>query len=233
MEYNTFEEAFVGVNTKVFNDHEFKAQSRTGESREILGLMVKVLNPESGAVFQNKNINRISYDYAEKFWGFLISGGTDAEEVFKDYPQVSNFISKPKSDVLPDNFNTFYGPRIAKQIPVLLEELKKENSRRVVLHILNEEDQKLLNLDEKLEYPCTDSITFNVRNGKLYSHCHMRSQNCAVVMQLDFYLQWKLMEHVANQLGLELGTYTHSIVSAHIFERDIDYISEFIEYSKQ
>ncbi|ASD52025.1 putative thymidylate synthase [Pseudomonas phage PspYZU05] len=223
-----FEEAFKKVNKQVLNKYDFKTNSRIGDSREIGSLTVRIESPTDGK-FTDPRINRISYEYAEAFWQFMISGGTDAIEAFKEYPNVAAFINKPKSDVLPANFNTFYGPRIKAQLPALLKELKtKENSRRVVFQILQQQDQVLLDSDETLEYPCTDSVTYYIRDGKLHTHCHMRSENTAIVMQLDFYLQQKLMQFIADECGVELGSYTHSMVSAHIYERDVEYVKSFL-----
>lgn len=229
IEARTFEDAFKAVNRKVIEFSDFVVESRIGKCHEIGSMIVRVQEPNSFK-FTDERINRINYDYAESFWQFMISGGTDAAEAFKEYPNVAKFIDKPKSDVLPANFNTFYGPRIVAQLPALLKELKeKKNSRRVVFQILQEQDQALLDSDETLEYPCTDSVTYYIRNGKLYTHCHMRSQNCAIVMQLDFYLQGKLLHHIAELCGVEVGDYTHTMVSAHVFERDFDYVKSFLE----
>ena len=225
----TFEEVFKLLNKDVITQYEFVTESRIGKCREVGSILVEVLHPERGAVFNDDRINRIDYDYAEKFWEFMIAGGTDAEQAFKEYPNVAKFLAKPKTDSLPANFNTFYGPRIAAQMPALIKELKeKENSRRVVFQILQEQDQVLLDADETLEYPCTDSVTFYIRDGHLYAHTHMRSQNCAVVMQLDFYLMQKFMQYIADECGVKMGTYAHSIVSAHVFERDLDYVKNFL-----
>lgn len=226
--YPSFQTAFKVLNEEILNNPQFVIDSRIGRCNEIGSASIEVTDPTTFK-FTDSRINRISYEYAEAFWQFMISGGTDAAEAFKEYPNVAKFIDKPKSDVLPENFNTFYGPRIAAQLPALLKELKeKANSRRVVFQILQERDQALLDSDESLEYPCTDSITYYIREGKLYTHTHMRSQNCAVVMQLDFYLQGKLMQYIADQCGVQLGTYSHTMVSAHVFERDFDYVRGFI-----
>lgn len=224
-----FQDVFKAVNREILDNPEFITDSRIGRCNEI-GSMTVVVQDPSTFKMSDKRISRIDYDYAEAFWQFMISGGTDAEEAFKEYPNVAKFIAKPKSAVLPANFNTFYGPRIVAQLPALLKELKeKPNSRRVVFQILQEKDQALLDSDESLEYPCTDSVTYYIRDGVLHAHCHMRSQNCAIVMQLDFYLQGKLMAFIAEQCGVKIGTYTHTMVSAHVFERDFDYVKGFLD----
>lgn len=226
--FPSFQTAFKVLNAEIINNPQFVTDSRIGRCNEIGSASIEILDPTT-YMFTDAKINRISYEYAEAFWKFMISGGTDAAEAFKEYPNVAKFIDKPKSDVLPANFNTFYGPRIVAQLPALLKELKeKPNSRRVVFQILQEQDQALLDSDESLEYPCTDSVTYYIRDGKLYAHTHMRSQNCAIVMQLDFYLQGKLMQYIADECGVQLGTYSHTMVSAHVFERDFDYVRGFI-----
>lgn len=229
VEGNTCEQAFKNLNRLVLRvpDYNLK-ETRIGSCNEVMSAVVRINDPTT-YIMKNKKINRISYDYAEDFWQFMISGGTDAEAAFKKYPGVAKFVTKPQSDELPKNFNTFYGPRIASQLPVLLKELmNNKNSRRVVFHILDVEDQKLLDLDESLEYPCTDSVTYNIRDGVLHSHVHMRSQNVAIVLQLDLYLQGRLMEYIASMTGSKVGTMTISMVSAHIFERDFEYVKTFI-----
>lgn len=224
----TFEDAFKRANQVVLAAPDFTTDSRIGRCLEIGSMSLEVFDPTTFK-FKDPRINRIDYEYAEAFWQFMISGGTDAQEAFKEYPNVAKFISKPKSDALPENFNTFYGPRIVAQLPAILKELKeKPNSRRAVFQILQERDQALLDSDESLEYPCTDSVTYYIRDGALYAHTHMRSQNVAIVLQLDIYLQGKLMQFIADQCGVELGTYTHTMVSAHIFERDFDYAYSFM-----
>lgn len=226
---DTFEQAFIQINNLVLYSPEYVTSSRLGVCNEIQTLLVEVLEPDI-AIFENEKINRIDYQYANDFWEFMISGGTDAKEAFKEYPNVAKFIEKPKSKELPKNFNTFYGPRIAAQLPVILAELSRNpDSRRCVIHILSEKDQVLLDKNETLEYPCTDSITFTIRNDKLNMHVNMRSENTAVVMQLDFFLMSKLFKHVADQLSLKTGVYSSLMVSAHIYERDFEYVKEFLD----
>lgn len=226
---DTFEQAFTEINNLVLHSPEYVTGSRLGVCNEIQSLLIEVLEPGI-AIFENEKINRIDYKYANDFWEFMISGGTDAKEAFKEYPNVAKFIEKPKSKELPKNFNTFYGPRIAAQLPVILAELNRNpDSRRCVIHILSEKDQVLLDKNETLEYPCTDSITFTIRNDKLNMHVNMRSENTAVVMQLDFFLMSKLFKHVADQLSLKPGVYSSLMVSAHIYERDFEYVKEFLD----
>lgn len=219
-------EAYKSLNSFIL-ENGVKSTSRIGDCLVLKNVAFSIENPNE-PVLEEENL-RIKTDYANDFWDFMISGGTDAEEVFKAYPSVSKFIRKPKSKELPDNFNTFYGPRIVSQLPAVIKELKTNpDTRRAVILILDKDDSVLLDKDESLEYPCTTSITFNIEDGKLHSHVHMRSQNTAVVFQLDLLLQLRLLKHLAKILSLEVGTLNFSMVNAHIFERDFDYIKSVI-----
>ncbi len=221
-------EAFKKLNAHIIASPEYLLDSRIGKTYECTSIVTTIEDP-SNYVFDDPNINRIDYGYAETFYDFMMSGGTDAEEAFAEYPSVAKFVSKPKSDELPDNFNTFYGPRIVAQLPAIIKELTEHpESRRAVLQILNESDHALLDKDELLEYPCTDSMTYFIRDDKLHGHVHMRSQNTAVVLQLDMYLQARVLEHIANILQIPVGPLSISMVSGHVYERDLDYVRGFI-----
>lgn len=229
--YTSLESMFKGLNHQALLMPDFVCDTRIGKAHELFDVTVKV-SDTSGYIFEDARVNRITYDYAETFWEFMISGGTDALEAFKDYPNVAKFIAKPKTDSLPENFNTFYGPRIAKQLPSVLAELKRSpNTRRASLMILNEDDLQLLDKDETLEFPCTMGLNFTRRDGKLIMSTVMRSQNLAVVLQLDIYLQMRLLHLVGAELGIDVKDtrYHCHMINAHLFERDFDYVSSWIQ----
>lgn len=220
----TFEEAFDKVIQEIWNNPDYITDSRIGDVKEIQSLTYLVNDPTSYK-FQNENKGRIDYDYADVFYDWMISGSTDTEAAFEEYPNVARFLEKPKNSELPDNFNTFYGPRIVAQLPKVLKELKeKPNTRRAVISILASQDLELLDKDESLEFPCCDSATFSIRENKLNLHLHMRSQNMANVAKLDMYLWGRFQCELSEQLDVEPGLFTSSIVSAHVFTRDEEYL---------
>jgi hypothetical protein len=225
---STPQDAYLKINELVLKNYEYTLNSRIGDCIEMQNISYTIDNPLEYE-FSNEKINRIKYDYAEAFFNFMMSGGTNAQEAFKDYPQAIPFISPPKSSELPENFNGLYGPRIAHQLPKVLEELKQNpNTRRACVLILSEADNCLYGKDETIEYPCCFNITFSIRNGKLNSHFDMRSENTAIVLQLDLYLQCRVLIEVAKILDLPVGKISSNIVSAHIYNRDLKYIEEII-----
>lgn len=227
--FNNFEESFIGVVKHIHDSADHICSSRIGNMYEILGLSFEVKDPTTYK-FENENIGRIGYDYANDFFNWMLSSDPNSTDEFsKKYPNVKGFLEKPKSKNLPDNFNVLYGPRIKRQLPIILRELQKnKNSRRGTLSILNEEDLLLLEAEEdpNLEFPCCDSATFSVRGNKLFMNLHMRSNNMGNVAKLDMYLWGRLMCDISELLNLELGSVYYTVVSAHIFEKDLKYFEE-------
>lgn len=228
--FNTFEEAFLSINKEIIEFPEYQTTSRLGNVSEIQGYNYTVKDLKSYQ-FSNESIGRINYDYADKFYTWMIGGCTDNEILLRDYPNVARFMEKPKHPDLPQNFNTFYGPRILQQLPSIIKELKTfPDSRRAVISILYPEDLLLLDKpEEPLEFPCCDSSTFSIRRGMLNIHLHMRSQNMGQVLKLDMYLWARFACELAEELELELGNFKSTIVSAHVFEKDFDYLKSLIQ----
>lgn len=228
--YPNLTSMFKDLNERALETPEFVENTRIGRAHELIDITARALDT-SDFILNDPRISRIGYAYAETFWEFMISGGTDAQAAFAEYPNVSKFMAKPKSDALPENFNTFYGPRIAKQLPSIIAELKRStNTRRATLMILNENDLQLLDKDETLEFPCTIAFNFMIRGGKLILSTIMRSQNIAVVFQLDIYLQMRLLHLVATELGMDVKDteYHVHMINGHLFERDFDYVRSFL-----
>ena len=228
-EFENFQEAFLKINQEIIESPQYTTTSRIGDVGEIQGYNYRVKDLGS-FVFNNKEIGRLDYDYANTFYEWMLSGSTDNKAVVEKYPNVARFMEKPKSDQLPQNFNTFYGPRILEQLPHIIQELRDHpDTRRAVISILDSEDLLLLDKDETLEFPCCDSATFSIREGKLNVHVHMRSQNMGQVLKLDMYLWGRFACELAENLGIDIGNFSSSVVSAHVFNRDIPYLNSLIQ----
>jgi hypothetical protein len=224
LEFESFEQAFIGNIMAITLEPEYELNSRIGDCWERTRHSYEVHDMTSYK-FDTEDLGRLDYNYIEAFYDWVCSGSVDTDEAFKEYPNVAKFLAKPTNPELPKNFNTFYGPRMVAQRPAIIKELTDNpNSRRAVISILKDSDLSLLGTDETLEFPCTDSATFFIRNGKLNCHVHMRSQNMVTVVKLDMYLWARFTCEMAKELNVESGKFSSSIVSAHVFERDQEYL---------
>ena len=102
------------------------------------------------------------------------------------------------------------------QIKYILEELKKNPySRRLVVSAWepgNAEKSKLP--------PCHYSFAFNVSDGKLNCHLTQRSGDIALGIPFNLAAYSILTQIIAQETGLELGYFAHTIIDAHIYVAD-------------
>lgn len=109
-----------------------------------------------------------------------------------------------------------YGIRIAAQLPVVVDELKRDSmSRRAVLEIRRPDDLA----SGRMSYFCTDGIQFLVRGGRLDMHVKMRSNDAWHGLCYNLFQFGQLQATVALALEVELGRYYHTTTSMHLYER--------------
>jgi thymidylate synthase len=119
-----------------------------------------------------------------------------------------------------------YGPRISRQLPVVLDMLREDNAtRQAVLQIWKPED-----LTHQGDRPCTISLQFLRRNAKLECHTYMRSQDVWLGLAMDVFVFTQLQLTMAAALGVSPGKYVHHVGSLHAYQRDFERIHEMAEH---
>ena len=73
---------------------------------------------------------------------------------------------------------------------------------------------------------CTIALVFELREGKLDCTGIMRSDDVWLGTPYDVVFFTELQKHIANELGVGYGKYTHFAVSLHAYEKDIDRVRE-------
>lgn len=95
------------------------------------------------------------------------------------------------------------------------------NSRRIVVSTWH---PGLLN--EMALPPCHLMYIFNVQNGKLNCHLTQRSGDIALGIPFNLACYSALTMAIAQEVGLEPGTFAHTIIDAHIYENHVDGLKE-------
>lgn len=102
------------------------------------------------------------------------------------------------------------------QIQYVIDEIKRNpNSRRLVVTAWEPGNA----IYSKLP-PCHYTFTFNVYDGKLCCHLNQRSGDIALGIPFNLAAYSLLTQIIAQQTGLELGYFAHTIVDAHIYVAD-------------
>lgn len=128
-----------------------------------------------------------------------------------------------------------YSSRLRDQIPALLRELQQNpDTRRAVLAPWDAE-LDLTNLagrpagEQHLDHPCTLSLGFRIRDGRLNMTVTMRSNDLWLGAPVDWTMFGVLQATLASCLGCEPGTYVHLAHSLHIYERNVEKIVGWLE----
>lgn len=108
------------------------------------------------------------------------------------------------------------------QVQRAIELLKTNpNSRRIVVSTWHPGL-----LPEMALPPCHIMYIFNVANGKLNCHLTQRSGDIALGIPFNLACYSALTMAIAQEVGLEPGTFAHTIVDAHIYVNHVDGLKE-------
>lgn len=182
--------------------------------KEILNCCITIENPRDRIISCPERKINMAYAFGELCW--YLSGRNDLE-MMKYY---SKFMEKGTDD--GKTLNSAYGYRIFKgQHPLIpfnqWENVKRilredSDSRQAIIHLHTPNNEKTN--DEV----CTLSLQFLIRDNKLNMITTMRSNDIFLGFTYDVFAFTMLQEILANELGVELGTYYHNVGSMHIYK---------------
>jgi thymidylate synthase len=102
------------------------------------------------------------------------------------------------------------------QIKYVIEEIKRNPySRRLIVSAWEPGNATKSKLP-----PCHYTFAFNVSNNKLNCHLTQRSGDIALGIPFNLAAYSLLTQIIAQEVGLELGYFAHTIIDAHIYVAD-------------
>jgi thymidylate synthase len=108
------------------------------------------------------------------------------------------------------------------QVQAAIDTLKNNpNSRRIVVSAWHPGL-----LDKMALPPCHIMYIFHVSDGKLNCHLTQRSGDIALGIPFNLACYAALTMAIANETNFEYGTFSHTIVDAHIYENHIEGLRE-------
>ena len=240
MKYDSFTDAYRSLIGRTYLENHHESSPRGMKIRERLFETFTISDPRNRLLYVPERKFSLSYTLAEILWYML---GSDSTEWISNY---SGFWSNISDD--GETANSAYGARIfknhryhlgsafrydgsggwkdARHVPstwtqweYVKEELSRDpDSRRAVIHIRMPQDGCLA----KLDVPCTLTLQFFNRDGKLHMAVSMRSSDVVLGITYDVPAFTFMQERLAQELGLELGCYHHVSNSLHVYERHYD-----------
>jgi thymidylate synthase len=111
------------------------------------------------------------------------------------------------------NENGEWEVREVDQIQYVIDEIQRNpNSRRLVVTAWEPGNATTSKLP-----PCHYTFVFNVNDGKLNCHLTQRSGDIALGIPFNLAAYSLLTQVIAQQVGLKLGEFAHTIIDAHIY----------------
>lgn len=121
------------------------------------------------------------------------------------------------------NWSYTYHQRMEKQIPFVIEELKRNPySRRSVISIRTDEDIG------SNDPACLQHIQYMIRDNKLHCSVLFRSNDACKATFMNAFALIMLQKRIADELGVEVGTYTHRANSFHCYEKDFELLDGYV-----
>lgn len=123
-----------------------------------------------------------------------------------------------------------YGPRLIgpgnkNQIQSVINILKeKKSSRQAVIQLFESKDI----LKSRKDIPCTCTLQFIIRKNKLHMFTSMRSNDAYLGLPHDVFAFTMIQEIVARSLNCEIGEYKHYVSSLHLYEKNFEDATSYI-----
>ncbi len=124
------------------------------------------------------------------------------------------------------NWEYTYHSRMAEQIPFVIRDLKRNpSSRRAVIDIRDwRHDTR-----EGNENPaCLQHIQYFIRDGKLHCKVLFRSNDACKATFMNAFALIMLQKRIAEELGVEMGTYVHRANSFHCYASDFGMLDGYV-----
>jgi thymidylate synthase len=216
--YPTFEAAYLDHLLAVRDAPEFVNAPRGFHSREILGVSYRIANPRERIVRIPERKSNLVFNFAESLW--YLSGSNSLDFISFYAPSMKKYSADGQRLA-----GTAYGPRLfnfggagVNQWDSTVRTLRQDpDSKRAVVQIFAPEE---LLIEGNIDVACTLGLQYMIREGALHAVSFMRANDAYRGTVSDVFSFTFLQEVLATQLGLRLGTYTHSVGSYHLYEQD-------------
>jgi len=189
-----------------------RVSATRGDSAEIIGMHLHLTNPRARLSHTDRK-GRIFSGLGEWLW--YLSGTDDLEFVSYYLPGYKD------ESVDGETVHGAYGPRLFNmrghdQLANVRATLSKNEgtSRRAVVQLFNAEDIA----ERHKEIPCTCTLQFIKRVGRLHMNACMRSNDAFVGLPHDVFSFTMLQEMMARSLGCDVGEYFHYVASMHLYD---------------
>ncbi|MEO6277970.1 thymidylate synthase [Roseateles sp.] len=193
-----------------------------GDARETSGMLLKLSAPRA-RLSRSESRSLLFSCLGELLW---ILAGSNRLDFIQHYIPGYHEFSDDKKTVWGAYGPRLFGKSPNDQVPRVIQLLKdKRDSRQAVLQLFDRTDT----LEPHLDIPCTCTLQFLVRGGRLHMLTSMRSNDAWLGLPHDVFTFTMIQELLARSLGIELGEYKHAVGSLHLYDQHHDKAVRFLD----
>ncbi len=199
-----------------------KVSASKGNNVELTGVLVEISNPRARLSLTETRGRPFSC-LGELLWYLA---GSDRLDFIEYYIPLYRKFAEANGTI-----HGAYGPRIfsrhgTSQFESVFQLLtKKRDTRQAVIQIFSGDDI----VAQKKDTPCTCTLQFLIRDGRLQLIACMRSNDAYHGFPHDVFAFTMLQEIMAANLGIDVGQYVHFAGSMHIYDAQMRDAQQFID----
>lgn len=243
VEGNCFDEVYEKVLAHVMRDPDHVCSPRGQKIKELIAFTFTLNNPRARLLMNESRATNYGFGVGEFIWYW--TGRNDLETMLYYNKRMKDFSDDGRT------LNSAYGHRMMTtevtgwygegegmdQWRACIQTLLQDpDSRRAILHINRPQDQFTAVTVGSKDVPCTLSLQFFVRDGRLDLHTHMRSNDVVWGLTYDLFSFTLFQECMLLELrrypqfrDLELGKYHHTAGSLHVYERHFEQAEKMLD----
>ena len=204
--------------------HGDKVSPREKPTIELTNVQFHLLDPRKNIVTLPERKLSMKYLTAEMGW---YSTGDRHIQNIKDHAKIWSEIAD-EDGYINSNYGAFVyydkhpDTKMTQHEWCIRQLLKDPDSRQAIINY-NDPTHKY---NDNKDFVCTVAQQFLLRNGYLHSTVMARSNDFIYGLPYDVPWFTTVQEHIADELDVKLGIYTHFVTSLHVYQRHFKLLGE-------
>lgn len=128
-------------------------------------------------------------------------------------------------EVARGNWAYTYHQRMEEQFPFIISELKRNPSSRRAVIVVRDWREDCASDDPA----CLQQIQFFIRDDRLHAKVLFRSNDACKATFMNAFALILLQKRFADELGVQMGTYSHRANSFHCYEKDFEMLKGYVK----
>lgn len=240
-EFESLDQAYPEILKKIIKEG-YKVSPRGLDTLEIMPAVITIKNPRKRVIGHPDRKLNYGFMAGELLW--ILQGRNDLDSILNYNSKYANFSDDGAAlngaygqrifrweglyDVIDDSYVDDDGAThpsfslehiVVNQFEKAFDLLKEDPlTRQAIISIYN----PVQDTGDTKDKPCTNTIQFTIRQGKLNMTVFMRSNDAWLGLPYDAFNFMTMQEVMAGRLGVELGKYTHFVDSLHLYDEHLE-----------